>query len=803
MPPRRSARRAPTEDAELPPPPPPPTAAAEPPPSDDPPPSPSTSSGSDFAGVDVSDADAAALDALEARVADSPLDAGARVSYLTLLQQCGLKARLADARAAAAAAVPLPEAAWLDWVRDEAAAGSSLDTLTLLHAAATADFVSVPLWASWLRAVRERDADVASFTDEGLARHRELAGRALAAAGLHVGQGHILWDEVRSYEDAALAAGAGGAAQADRVRSLWHRQLATPLAGNASSGAIAAATAWEAAHGGGGLPGHVTAAAAKAAAAATARAASEAAVAADAPDADRLAAHLAYVRLEEGTKDPARVLLAWERALAAFPNTPYLWLRAGRAASVLLPAVPAASASIFVRGSRNCPAAGELWARAARAAERRDGGPSEAVLALLDAADAAPLATAEERVEVALCRLDALRRAGGDAALAGVRAAFAALDATLASRFPAYTDPDLLLPPYRARCELELGGGEEGAGRVWEGAAAHARYSGRAKFWTTYALEAAETLSIDVARGALRKGLTRKLDGGPPSLARLAAAWLRLERERGSAADYAAATLKCDPALDAAATAAAASTPGAAAAAARAAGALDPAAVRAARRAADPNYRPKREAGDGASGERAGKRPRADGPPHPRSRDATPSTDARPPRADDGEKRTVFVRGLPADATAADLVATLHPADSPDPAPTVRLPVRPDGTLRGIAYVEFATPAGAVAAVARDGVALRGAALAVALSQPPAPRPAGGRGGFAGGRGRGRDRVLGGGFGRGGGGRGAPAPAPRVGSAPLLPRALAGRGAGGSAAAPKSNADFRAMLLGGRGGGGA
>lgn len=163
----------------------------------------------------------------------------------------------------------------------------------------------------------------------------------------------------------------------------------------------------------------------------------------------------------------------------------------------------------------------------------------------------------------------------------------------------------------------------------------------------------------------------------------------------------------------------------------------------------------------------------------------------------------MFVRGLPADATAADLVATLHPADSPDPAPTVRLPVRPDGTLRGIAYVEFATPAGAVAAVARDGVALRGAALAVALSQPPAPRPAGGRGGFAGGRGRGRDRVLGGGFGRGGGGRGAPAPAPRVGSAPLLPRALAGRGAGGSAAAPKSNADFRAMLLGGRGGGGA
>ena len=604
-------------------------------------------------------------------------------------------ARLADARAAAAAAFPLPEPVWLEWIQDATAAGAPVTELIALHEAAVQDYVSVPLWVSYLAALRTADPDVSSFTPAGVARFRAVADRALTAAGLHVSAGASLWSAAREYECAAAAAGVGDAAA--RARRLWHGQLATPLAGNA--GALDSARAWEVEQGGGGdLPPHVVAAAEKAAAAASARGAYEKAIApaSSLPDADRLAAFLTYTKLEEGTKDPARIALAHERAVAAFPATAWAWLRAGRAVERAAPSTPAAAAALYRRATRNCPWVGAIWARALRAEERcaGEGGPlGDAFDALSAAADAAPLTSPDDILDVGLARIDALRRR---ADWARVRQAWEGLAATLKARCPAWVDANGALTSYRARTELDAGGDDapSRALAAWADAASTPA-AGHADFWIARGAWAADWVSVDAARATFSSAVGRRLAGG--GAAAVAAAWLRVEREHGSAADHLAACLRAEPVLEAAATAAAA-------AAETRAPALPP-----------PR---KRARGDAPAAHLPGPPPQQQ--PHSDAGGDPP----RPPRADDSEHRTAFVRGVPPTATDED-IATLFTTDGAPP-PTVRRPRGPDGTPRGFAYVEFESPAALTAALALDGAPLGQCNVSVAVSNPPAPRPPGG-----------------------------------------------------------------------------
>ena len=796
MPPRRSTRRsaaaAAAEEAAPPPadalhaapPPPPPApppavaadedvveAAAEPAPIA--PPSPSSSSSSDFDDVDVDAAIADALAALEAALEANPADYDASLAYIATLRGAGMGARLADARAAAAAAFPLPEPVWLEWIQDATAAGAPVDELIALHEAAVADYVSVPLWASYLATLRAADPEVSAFTPAGVARFRTVADRALTAAGLHVSGGASLWSAAREFEVAAMATGVGDAAT--RARRLWHGQLATPLAGNA--GVLDAARAWEAEQGGGGdLPPHVVAAAEKAATAAAARGAYESAISPSSslPDADRLAAHLIYIKLEEGTKDPARIALAYERAVAAFPATGWLWLRAGRAVERAAPSTPAAAAALYRRATRNCPWVGAIWARALRAEERcaGEGGPLGAKFEELSrAADAAPLTSPDDILDVGLARIDALRRR---ADWPRVRQAWEGVAATLKARCPACVDANGALASYRARCELEAGGGDapSRALAAWTEAASTPA-AGHADFWIARGTWAADWVSVEAARSAFSSAVGRRLAGR--GAAAVAAAWLRVEREHGSAADHLAACLRAEPVLEAAATAAAAAADSAATAT-----------------AVPPR---KRARGDAPTAHLPG--------PPPQHQHADATGDARLPRADDGEHRTAFVRGVPPSASDADIVALFTTGSAPPP--TVRRPRGPDGTPRGFAYVEFESPAALTAALALDGAPLGQCHVSVAVSNPPAPRAPGGevRGGggdrFGGGRGggdRGRGRGGGGGRRRGRGGRGDAGRGER----PHGVLDVGGGGGGGAPsaapAAPKSNADFRAMLLG-------
>ena len=836
---------------------------------------------------DVSDADAAELERLEGELEADPASWEGLTGLIALTRRCGLKARCAAAREAARVAHPLAPHLWVDWLEDEAAAyeaalaaaggdaraaGPSAARARWegLATAATADFLDTALWLTRLRFTLAHDPDVATFTPAGLAKARALAGDALAAGGLVPNPGGAaLWEVVLGYEAAALAAGAGGEAQADRVRGMWHRRLRTPLADGEA--ALAAYEAWERSTPSPHLPlpAHLAADAAAARSAGAARAALETALVTarardgGAPGPDLLASHAAAIKAEQSAgADPPRVQVAFERAVADFPLTSALWARYGRYVEAALPASPAVAAAVWDRAVRNCPWAGGLWACAARCAERRAGGRDErgeatpptdpAALAEVDAlaarALAIGLASAEDTVEVVLARADAHRRCAAAAAAtnaptapaarAALAAAFEVGEAALvafSSPHP-WRDPGVRLPAYWAACELALGG-PAAAVAAWEAALKGGPGSvlpRQAAAYVAAGTSLAAAGALDAARSIFKRGLARKLDdglkAGPPADAAataggaaLAAAWLKVEREHGSAASHLAACGRAEPVLEAAAGVVMAQDAVIAA----------PPTNRAAKRKAV-------NEGGGSGGGGGAKRqareaavvPAAPAAPAPAG-DAPPARAHLPPAYTD--VHTLFVRGLPPAMDADGLAALFAEATPGHPPPRARVPPPRDGNAsvpspgnRGIGYVQFASEAALAEGLRLDGAALEGGhTLSVAKSRPPGvPGGAGPPGGFGAGRGRGG----GGGRGRGGGrfsssdaafqpgGRGGPGhrraldvsgsgprpPLPGQGNL-LVPRSLVPRAAAAAvdrSGPPKSNADFRAMLFGGGGGGG-
>ena len=72
----------------------------------------------------ASDADLAAVMALEQSLQTHPEDYNLHAQYVALLRRCGVRARLREAREAQAARFPLTEHMWRDWIDDEVEAAS-------------------------------------------------------------------------------------------------------------------------------------------------------------------------------------------------------------------------------------------------------------------------------------------------------------------------------------------------------------------------------------------------------------------------------------------------------------------------------------------------------------------------------------------------------------------------------------------------------------------------------------------------------------------------------------------------------
>ena len=115
----------------------------------------------------------------------------------------------------------------------------------------------------------------------------------------------------------------------------------------------------------------------------------------------------------QAKKDPARVQLIYERAIAAFPVTHYLWQAYADYLQENLK-VPFIITAVYTRAVKNCPWVGSLWAGALRALELNPDLDVEQHNKLYSQALQAGLQTAEDYLAVILARLDALRHQGPD-----------------------------------------------------------------------------------------------------------------------------------------------------------------------------------------------------------------------------------------------------------------------------------------------------------------------------------------------------------------------------------------------------
>ena len=114
----------------------------------------STSSGdSNFAGVEVSEADMNLIIELEARLEAAPSDYDAYVQFIDVLRRCSMRERLKEVRRAMQARFPLSESLWLDWITDEldgVAAEEDVAKIEALLEQAHNDYLSVALWIQHL-----------------------------------------------------------------------------------------------------------------------------------------------------------------------------------------------------------------------------------------------------------------------------------------------------------------------------------------------------------------------------------------------------------------------------------------------------------------------------------------------------------------------------------------------------------------------------------------------------------------------------------------------------------------------------
>ncbi|GLC34775.1 hypothetical protein PLESTB_001162500 [Pleodorina starrii] len=584
--------------------------------------------------IDVDAETAQQLMALEHELQTSPTYEK-HLEYISLLRNTpGLRARLHDAHKALAARFPLSEELWLAWINDELASVSGPDDvaalLALVRQAATRDYLAPAVWGLYLEVAHDLDPAVQDLDPEGVDRYRAMCEEALAAAGLHLAAGHRLWEKYRKFELAVESKVAGQAAQGgaakggaaassaakqqDRVRALYQRQLQVPLQDVDQT--LAEYKAWEAGHGKS-VPPHVAKAADKAREAAALRAGCEAGVAPEVPaDVAKLGAFLSYIKMEQNAGDAARVQVVYERAVAAFPLTHSLWLQYGQYMETHIK-LPGPINDVYGRAVRNCPWVGAVWERAIRALDRT-AAPPEAVDEMYDKALKAGLQTADDYLAVILARLDFLRRlavaagaAGGGmgaaakkasasaaaaasvaAATSRLRDAFSSVTEFMMSHFPDHADRSLALPAYWAHCELHLMADMPAAREVWEGAlkGGLGRY---AEAWEAYIAMERSGRGIKEARALYKRCYNRRLEEG--GQLRLCHAWLRFEREEGSADDYLQALLKVEPILEESAAAVAAAADQAAAAAAKAAVQkaknLSKEEMKALRQAKDPNYK--------------------------------------------------------------------------------------------------------------------------------------------------------------------------------------------------------------------
>eukprot|EP00882_Tetradesmus_deserticola_P018726 GHRQ01020111.1.p1 GENE.GHRQ01020111.1~~GHRQ01020111.1.p1 ORF type:complete len:179 (+),score=84.90 GHRQ01020111.1:151-687(+) len=150
--------------------------------------------------VEVAPADEKRIMNLEKQLEANPSVYDTHVQLIQVLRKCKLRERLRQARQRMHDLFPFNENQWMDWINDEMAAISSqddIDRIKALFQLAVQDYVSVPIWESYLEFLKAVEPEVAGKTAAGAECFRQAAEAALTAAGVHLAEGHHIWQLYR------------------------------------------------------------------------------------------------------------------------------------------------------------------------------------------------------------------------------------------------------------------------------------------------------------------------------------------------------------------------------------------------------------------------------------------------------------------------------------------------------------------------------------------------------------------------------------------------------------------------------
>ncbi|XP_068647832.1 uncharacterized protein [Aristolochia californica] len=459
---------------------------------------------------------------------------------------------------------PLSPTMWQEWTKDEISlsdGSEAFSQIEKLYDRAVQEYLSVTLWCDYVNFVEEHDPSVSKCTPAGISKMRDLFERALTAAGLHVAEGHKIWETYREYEQALLLTieesdVAEKVKQVQRIQSLFHRQLSVPHSGLRST--LLAYKMWETEQGNkmeiesddmNGIPLHIISAYQKALQMYNARTRYEDRLSDQSiSDTERLQQFMTYIKFEESFGDPVRVQNLYERAVSEYPISSDLWLGYTRYVDRNLK-VPSVVRSLYSRATKNCSWIGEIWSRYLLALERANA-LEEELATVFEQSLLCAFTSTEEYLDLFLTRIDGLRRrislpVETELSYATIRSTFQRATDYVSPHLK-NTDSLLRLQRYWARLEIELGEDLDAAREVWESLIKES--GSMLEVWRSYIAMEIEKGHINEARSLYKRCYSRRFSGTGSE--DICYAWLRFEREYGTLEDFDLAERKVTPRLE-------------------------------------------------------------------------------------------------------------------------------------------------------------------------------------------------------------------------------------------------------------
>lgn len=507
------------------------------------------------------------IEGLESALAANPCDYDSHVQYIKRLRKVGDIDKLRKARQSMSELFPLTPSMWQQWTKDEASLTSDGDDagyalVTELYERGVQDYLSVPLWCDYLNFVQHHHPLVRQASPAAISTIRDLYERAVPAAGLHLTQGATIWDTYINFEQTILNAIQDSHTeqkekQAQRVRSIFHRQLSIPLHDSRST--LLAYKSWEAEQRGiptsnsndfNDIPSHVSSAYEKAEQMFKERTPYEEQISMQTAPAEKLQSFMNYVKFEQSSGDPARVRILYERAVTEFPVSSDLWLDYTRYMDDVLK-VAKGVLDVYSRATRNCTWIGELWVRYLLSLERAHAS-EEKSSSVFEKSLQCTFSSYEEYLDLFLTRIDGLRRRIHSAGSTGDSLDYSVLRDTFQcatdylTPYLQNTEGILRLHAYWARLELKHGNDLVILRGVWESLL---NTSGSMlEAWKQFIAMEIEMDHIDEARRIYKRCYRRRFTGiGSEDICH---SWVRFEREFGTLEDYEHAMMKVKPRLE-------------------------------------------------------------------------------------------------------------------------------------------------------------------------------------------------------------------------------------------------------------